>query len=196
MDLLWMDTWREIFYGLIDEVEPEDEWDLKVDQSLTPEALPWGWTFWCSHCGCLWSSTQAVILFHVHLDHAETRGWVRMRTFRQQCHQCWVWAEPVFSQERAGWILLDLVASIWPKCYGEDIVHPCLQEAVAGEHGAPHESKHCEACHLGVHQGMPWGHQGYGRKSSSMGLQEKPGDVAIPWGSRVPVVSVQSPAHC
>lgn len=55
-----------------------------------------------------------------------------MRTFRQQCHQCWVWAEPVFSQESAGRILLDLVTSIRQKCYGEDVVCPRLQGAVAG----------------------------------------------------------------
>lgn len=44
MDPLWMDTWREICCDLIDEVKPEDEWDLKMDQGLIPEALPWGWT--------------------------------------------------------------------------------------------------------------------------------------------------------
>ena len=27
-----MDTWREIFYDLIHEMEPEDKWDLKMDQ--------------------------------------------------------------------------------------------------------------------------------------------------------------------
>lgn len=40
MDPLWMDTWREIFYDLIDKVKPEDEWDLKMVQGLTPEACP------------------------------------------------------------------------------------------------------------------------------------------------------------
>ena len=88
-------------------------------------------SFWCSHCKRLWSSAQTVILFHVHLDHAGAWGWVRMRTFRQQCHQCWVWAEPVFSQQNARRILSDLVASIQQKCYSEDIVQPRMQEAAA-----------------------------------------------------------------
>uniref|UniRef100_A0A8C0EX06 Uncharacterized protein n=1 Tax=Bubo bubo TaxID=30461 RepID=A0A8C0EX06_BUBBB len=43
-DLLRLDTWSKIFYEPIDEVKPEGEWDLKMDQGLTPEALPWGWT--------------------------------------------------------------------------------------------------------------------------------------------------------
>uniref|UniRef100_A0A8C8AU71 Uncharacterized protein n=1 Tax=Otus sunia TaxID=257818 RepID=A0A8C8AU71_9STRI len=43
-DLLQFDTWSKIFYEPIDEVKPEDEWDLKMDQGPTPEALPWGWT--------------------------------------------------------------------------------------------------------------------------------------------------------
>lgn len=44
MDQLWMDTWREVFYEHTDKVKPEDEWDLQMDQGLTPKALPWGWT--------------------------------------------------------------------------------------------------------------------------------------------------------
>ncbi|XP_009466789.1 PREDICTED: receptor-transporting protein 4-like [Nipponia nippon] len=124
MDPLQTDTWREIFYDLIDEVKPENEWELKMVQGLTAEALPWDWTevveehglasFCCSHCEHVWNSAQAVI-HHVHLDHTGAGGQVRKRTFRQQCHLCWVWAEPVFSQDSARRILSDLVTSIRQK---------------------------------------------------------------------------------
>nr|XP_009680507.1 PREDICTED: receptor-transporting protein 2-like [Struthio camelus australis] len=142
MEQLWMDSWRDIFYNVIEQVKPEHKWALKMDQNLAPSALPRGWkqvveehafaSFRCSQCQHSWVSAQAVVLFHMYLDWARGCGWVKMRTFRQQCHKCLAcaWAEPIFSKASARQVSLDLVTSIRQKCYGEHVAQPQLQKVV------------------------------------------------------------------
>ncbi|XP_050820790.1 receptor-transporting protein 1-like isoform X2 [Gopherus flavomarginatus] len=43
MKKLNMDSWREMFYEKIEEVKPQDHWDLKMDQNLDYNDLVPGW---------------------------------------------------------------------------------------------------------------------------------------------------------
>uniref|UniRef100_A0A8C4JLD4 3CxxC-type domain-containing protein n=1 Tax=Dromaius novaehollandiae TaxID=8790 RepID=A0A8C4JLD4_DRONO len=186
------------------EVKPEHKWVLKMDQKLTPNALPQGWkqvveehafaSFQCTQCQHSWGSAQAVILFHMYLDRARGCGWVKMRTFMQQCHKCLAcaWAEPIFSETSARLVLLDLVTSIQQKCYGEHVAWPQLHKVVIGGHGGPHKSEYCEACRLGVHQ--VYKDQDRHGKSSYKGSYEACRDSALPWGSSVLAAPMQSSA--
>ncbi|XP_030431630.1 receptor-transporting protein 1-like isoform X3 [Gopherus evgoodei] len=98
MKKLNMDSWREMFYEKIEEVKPQDHWDLKMDQNLDYNDLGPGWkqslqehsfaSFQCSRCQHFWSSVQVVILFHMYLDQHRRKGWVKMRVFRQECYEC------------------------------------------------------------------------------------------------------------
>ncbi|XP_074860725.1 LOW QUALITY PROTEIN: receptor-transporting protein 2-like [Carettochelys insculpta] len=162
---LTMDSWREMFYEKVDQVKPQNEWDLKMHQDLDYNDLRPGWkqsvqehafgSFQCSWCQHSWSSAQVVILFHMNLDPHGRRGRVKMRVFRQECYQCSEGRleDPLFQEESVHRILENLVNSIREKCYGEYMDHTQLSEAIVGGwHSGPHRRDHCEACQLGIHQ--------------------------------------------
>ncbi|XP_025045370.2 receptor-transporting protein 2 [Pelodiscus sinensis] len=165
MQTLTMDSWREMFYEKIDEVKPQDKWDLTMHQDLDYNVLEPGWvqsvqehafaSFQCSRCHHSWSSAQVVVLFHMYLDPHRRKSRVKMRVFRQECYECSEGnlEKPHFQEESVRRILAHLVSSIREKCYGEFVDHSQLAEVtVSGWPHGPHRSDHCEACRLGIHQ--------------------------------------------
>uniref|UniRef100_A0A8C4YDZ1 3CxxC-type domain-containing protein n=1 Tax=Gopherus evgoodei TaxID=1825980 RepID=A0A8C4YDZ1_9SAUR len=180
MKKLNMDSWREMFYEKIEEVKPQDHWDLKMDQNLDYNDLGPGWkqslqehsfaSFQCSRCQHFWSSVQVVILFHMYLDQHRRKGWVKMRVFRQECYECseGKLEEPNFKEESVQRVLESLVISIREKCYGEYVAQ-LSEVTVIGRHYGPHRSDHCEACLLGIHQ-RPKHTMYYGRPKDTFQL--------------------------
>ncbi|XP_050820789.1 receptor-transporting protein 1-like isoform X1 [Gopherus flavomarginatus] len=169
MKKLNMDSWREMFYEKIEEVKPQDHWDLKMDQNLDYNDLVPGWkqslqehsfaSFQWSRCQHFWSSVQVVILFHMYLDQHRRKGWVKIRVFRQL-------EEPNFKEESVQRVLENLVISIREKCYGEYVAQ-LSEVTVIGRHYGPHRSDHCEACLLGIHQ-RPKHTMYYGRPKDTL----------------------------
>uniref|UniRef100_A0A8C0GEI7 Receptor transporter protein 1 n=1 Tax=Chelonoidis abingdonii TaxID=106734 RepID=A0A8C0GEI7_CHEAB len=148
----WELTCSKMFYEKVEEVKPQDHWDLKMDQNLDYNDLGPGWNV-CSRCQHSWSSVQVVILFHMYLDQHRRKGWVKMRVFRQECYECseGKLEEPNFKEESVQRVLENLVISIREKCYGEYVAQ-LSEVTVIGQHYGPHRSDHCEACRLGIHQ--------------------------------------------
>ncbi|XP_007057879.3 receptor-transporting protein 2 [Chelonia mydas] len=197
MKKLNMDSWREMFYEKIEEVKPQDNWDLKMQQNLDYNDLGPGWkqslqqhafaSFQCSRCQHFWASVQVVILFHMYLDLHRRKGCVKMRVFRQECYECskGKLEEPDFQEESVQRVLENLVISIREKCYGEYVDHTQLSEVtVIGQHYGPHQSDHCEACRLGIHQ-RPKRSMYYGR----------PKDTVYHGTSKETMPPVQLPSH-
>ncbi|XP_034638517.1 receptor-transporting protein 2-like [Trachemys scripta elegans] len=195
MKKLNMDSWREMFYEKIEEVNPQDYWDLKMHQNLDYNDLGPGWkqslqehafaSFQCSSCQHFWSSSQVVILFHMYLDQHRRKGWVKMRVFRQECYECseGKLEEPNFKEESVQKVLENLVISIREKCYGEYVAQ-LSEVTVIGRHYGPHRSDHCEACRLGIHQ-RPKHTMYYGR----------PKDIVYHGTSKDTMPPVQLPSH-
>ncbi|CAM5164092.1 unnamed protein product [Natator depressus] len=197
MKKLNMDSWREMFYEKIEEVKPQDNWDLKMQQNLDYNDLGPGWkqslqqhafaSFQCSRCQHFWSSVQVVLLFHMYLDLHRRKGCVKMRVFRQECYECskGKLEEPDFKEESVQRVLENLVISIREKCYGEYVDHTQLSEVTGiGQHYGPHQSDHCEACQLGIHQ-RPKCSMYYGR----------PKDTVYHGTSKDTMPPVQLPSH-
>nr|XP_006112435.1 receptor-transporting protein 3-like isoform X1 [Pelodiscus sinensis] len=158
-----MELWKQIFARKIEQMKPGDRWTLKEDYNLQSNDLDPGWKqflqqhafarFQCSQCWHAWQSAQVNILFHMHLDRRQSRGWVRMRIFRQECKKCLLpkLEQPEFSQEHVTRVVENLVLKISGKCY-RDAIHPkeLSKIIVEDQTTGPHDSAHCEACRLGI----------------------------------------------
>ncbi|XP_054838219.1 receptor-transporting protein 2-like [Eublepharis macularius] len=159
-----MDYWKEAFREQMCAAKPRDAWSLKQDKHLDPNPES-GWkkavqehahaSFVCSQCYHTWSSHQVVILFHMYWEQSVRRGWVRWRTFRQECHKCSSTQKekPRFAREDTDSIIKRLILDIREKCYRERVRRSDLSEVMICEGSGPHQSESCEACQMGLHKG-------------------------------------------
>ncbi|XP_029473204.1 receptor-transporting protein 2-like [Rhinatrema bivittatum] len=161
--------WNSILEDKLKKKGLNDPWTLALDDSIQPNQ---GWKrytlqifgrFRCSGCSRTWASAKIQILFHMKLETMpERRGWVKMRVFKQECKKCSgaTFEEPEFLSENIEVALEKLVNRIQEKCY-RDLSGKSTTSAFiyTGIQDGPHESAHCEACHLGLCDLNPQGQE-------------------------------------
>ena len=105
--------------------------------------------FSCSKCSRKWTSSQAMVVFRIHLTGHQ--GTAKMRRLRQSCKQCSEapMEEPHFSPASINIVLDHLMEKIGVQFYNET---PAKKEYVKKEKQlvGPHEESRCEACKQGV----------------------------------------------
>ncbi|GAB5576574.1 receptor-transporting protein 2 [Prionailurus iriomotensis] len=107
--------------------------------------------FHCSWCWHTWQSTHVVILFHMYLDREQRAGSVRMRVFKQLCHECGTARldESSMLEENIESLVDNLITSLREQCYEEDGGQYRIHVASRPDAG-PHRPEFCEACQEGV----------------------------------------------
>lgn len=153
-----IEVWPRVFQELIQEVKPQHQWTLTLDQSLVPGSLQPGWMqyqqcvfarFQCSGCSRTWASAHVHVLFHMHWSKRKSKGQVKMRVFAQRCQKCSQppFEFPEFTDENTSRILQNLVFRILKKCYREGFKSMQEIPTVKDSHvEGPHDSDNCEAC--------------------------------------------------
>ncbi|XP_011816991.1 PREDICTED: receptor-transporting protein 2 [Colobus angolensis palliatus] len=153
--------WKKVFYEKMEVAKPADSWELIIDPNLKPSELTPGWKqyveqhasgrFHCSWCWHTWQSAHVVILFHMHLDHAQRMGSVHMRVFKQLCYECGTARQDESSmlEENIEGLVDNLITSLREQCYGEDGGQYRIHVASRPDSG-PHRTEFCEACQEGI----------------------------------------------
>ncbi|XP_019319071.2 receptor-transporting protein 2 [Panthera pardus] len=153
--------WKKVFYEKMEVAKPADSWELIMDPNLKLNELAPGWKqyleqhasgrFHCSWCWHTWQSTHVVILFHMYLDREQRAGSVRMRVFKQLCHECGTARldESSMLEENIESLVDNLITSLREQCYEEDGGQYRIHVASRPDAG-PHRSEFCEACQEGV----------------------------------------------
>lgn len=161
-----MEEWRQVFRELIQAEKVWDRWTLILDENLTPNRLQPGWKqclqvvrawFQCPWCSRNWASAKIQVLFHMHWNERRSKGWVKMRVFRQRCQKCSLppFKFPKFTENNISRILNNLVSKILKEYYEEGEECDEEEEEYYGEgfrdyrHQGTHDCDNCEACLLG-----------------------------------------------
>lgn len=97
-----------------------------------------------------------VILFHMYLDRAQRAGSVRMRVFKQLCHECGTARldESSMLEENIEGLVDNLITSLREQCYDEDGGQYRIHVAGRPDAG-PHRPEFCEACQEGIAHWKP-----------------------------------------
>ncbi|KAK2907228.1 hypothetical protein Q8A67_006213 [Cirrhinus molitorella] len=132
----------------------DDTWNIEIDETIAESSTASGWEKYISGSFAerTWGSSRVQVVFHFHLDRASRQGAIKLRCYKQECRTCneAQWENPDFPVENIDVLVERLVKNIRKKCYSEHLDDANRSSVFDGRLNGPHESAHCEACHLGI----------------------------------------------